>query len=853
MLDFLYTLFIAPLEFWMEKTLQWGFDHTQSWGWAIIVMSIVVSTVILPIYLKAEHWQEKERSIRKSFENDEAMIKRTFKGQERFAMITTMHRQAGYSPLLTLRSSIGFFLQIPFFFAAYHFLSHFEPLQGISFLGLSDLSKPDELFTVGGFAINVMPILMTIINIASALIYTQNLSKRDKYQLYGMAAIFLVLLYNAASGLVLYWTFNNVYSLIKNIVIEKTSRLNFAIALPKVSLNLNFLKRFHLFTIQRKIHNWSSLQELFWPATLLWLCLTFIYFPVKLYTSDPITFSFPLDGVVASLIGGCQLVIFVIFLVWFICRGNLRTSLSFLILTVLISSILFAFVFEHDLGAMDAFVFQKPEALKSKWNKFIDVGVIAFAIFLVWCIAKFNLIKPLKNFVTLSLVAVLGFSIFCASPYITNKDHLVTQQQNSNTPPEEVQKLFTFSKNGQNIVVLMLDMFTGGNMKQILAKDPNLSNELDGFIWYPDTMSSGSMTIFGLPGILGGEKLAAYNLLDKNRTETLEETINKEWANFLNYLGDKNYEVSVLEYTWLRRNIIEKYLNSSANLIQSNTMWGKLPLLWSKQHGIEYKSETIEPFKFFYTYGLFKVAPLSKQRKIYKNGKWRHAVHRAYTNQSHALRGLSQLDSLTSLSQVTESQKNQFKFIINELTHVPWSMDEQCLPINTVTENILSKEGTYPAHIQAEYCAIKSVSRWINWLKQNNVYDNTMIFVVSDHGNEDSEQIYTTWNGNPPKVGFHALMLLKGFNQRGKLTIDQSPMANFDVQELILKNMGKVEGLASNKMKRTRCTVLASSWMRSKHASNYFLGTEKICIQENLFEKEGWKISPINTVEGSQR
>lgn len=220
MLDFIYTLFIAPLEFGMDKALSWGYQLTGNWGWAIIIMSLIVNTVILPIYLKAEHWQEEERSIRKSFEEDEAMIKRAFKGQERFAMITTMHRQAGYSPLLTLRSSIGFFLQIPFFFAAYHFLSHFEPLQGISFLGLSDLSKPDELFSIGGFSVNFMPILMTVINIASALIYTKNLSKRDKYQLYGMAAIFLVLLYNAASGLVLYWTFNNIYSLAKNAILQ---------------------------------------------------------------------------------------------------------------------------------------------------------------------------------------------------------------------------------------------------------------------------------------------------------------------------------------------------------------------------------------------------------------------------------------------------------------------------------------------------------------------------------------------------------------------------------------------------------------------------------------------------------
>lgn len=216
MLDFVYTLFIAPLEFGMDKALSWGYQLTGNWGWAIIIMSLIVNTVILPIYLKAEHWQEEERAIRKSFEDDESMIKRTFKGQERFAMITTMHRLAGYSPLLTLRSSIGFFLQIPFFFAAYHLLSNFEPFHGVSFLGLSDLSKPDELFSICGLPFNLMPILMTVINIGSALIYTKNLSKRDKYQLYGMAAIFLVLLYNAASGLVLYWTFNNIYSLGKN-------------------------------------------------------------------------------------------------------------------------------------------------------------------------------------------------------------------------------------------------------------------------------------------------------------------------------------------------------------------------------------------------------------------------------------------------------------------------------------------------------------------------------------------------------------------------------------------------------------------------------------------------------------
>ena len=131
MLDFFYTILIAPLEYWMHAVLCWGYDRLHVWGWAIVVMSLVVNFVILPIYIKAESWQEEERAIRKRFEAKEAMIKAVFKGQERFAMISTMQRQAGYTPLLTLRSSIGFFLQIPFFFAAYHFLSPYDGDQSL--------------------------------------------------------------------------------------------------------------------------------------------------------------------------------------------------------------------------------------------------------------------------------------------------------------------------------------------------------------------------------------------------------------------------------------------------------------------------------------------------------------------------------------------------------------------------------------------------------------------------------------------------------------------------------------------------------------------------------------------------
>ena len=840
MLNFLYTLFIAPIEFWMEKALDWGFEHTQSWGWAIIVMSLVVNTVILPIYLKAEHWQEEERAIRKSFEKDEAMIKRTFKGQERFAMLTTMHRLAGYSPLLTLRSSIGFFLQIPFFIAAYHFLSHFDPLQGVSFMGLADLSKPDEMFNLGGFAINFMPILMTIINIGSALIYTQNLSKRDKYQLYGMAAIFLVLLYNAASGLVLYWTFNNIYSLGKNFVLHDAQKLFSGISLPKFNLRNSVQKVSQKSKFAFNNIPFESVQNLFWPASLLWLSITFIYFPIELYNSDPEAFSIPVSEVFASLLGTCQIFIFALFLIWFFSRGRIRTIVSYITVSCVLTSLVYAFVWQPDVGAMDAFILQKPQALKNPLNKYFDIGVLIVCLILTVALIQWKLIKQTRIIASLSIVAVLSlsvFNVFSLSAKTTSSDMQISDDQ----MPDSTKKMFTFSKNGKNVIVLMLDAFTGGNLKQVLEKHPDLTDELDGFTWYPDSISSGSVTIFGLPGILGGEEVAAYNLTDKKRTESLETTINKSWARFLNSLIKKGFYPSIFDYNWLDKDLISQYLEGNSNLIQSPTLWENLPNIWAARNKLEYKKNLVKMPDFFMVYGLYKMGARSKQNQLYNNGKWRSSISNNFA-QMRSLHWYSQLDSFFELSSVDPDAQSQFKFIINQTTHEPWNLDQNCIPISGTIKKQQNDDGTYTPHLKAEFCAMKAVIKWLNWMKQSQVYKNTLFVIVSDHGDRDSSQIFKMWDGKPPYTRMHSLLLVKPFNASGPLRTDYSPITNYDVPTIVFNELGEKMKKPWCSQDRLRQSVIHKSWIRSKQAENYLLAQRKINIKGNMFIKENWQI-----------
>lgn len=158
-----------------------------------------------------------ERNIQKKMKPEVDKIKTVFKGNEQYMILSTYYRQMHYHPIMSLRSAFGLLIQIPFFTAAYTCLSNMTALQGESFLFIKNMGSPDALFSIGSFNVNVLPIAMTLINMISGTIYTKGLSIRDKLQTYGLALVFVVLLYNSPAGLVMYWTMNNIFSLVKNI------------------------------------------------------------------------------------------------------------------------------------------------------------------------------------------------------------------------------------------------------------------------------------------------------------------------------------------------------------------------------------------------------------------------------------------------------------------------------------------------------------------------------------------------------------------------------------------------------------------------------------------------------------
>ncbi len=223
MLDALYTVVIYPLTQIIEFVFVFSQKVFKETGWSVAAVSAAISVLCLPLYAVAERWQQTERDAQKRLKPKVDKIRAVFAGDERYMILSAYYRQNRYHPAYALRGAFGLLIQVPFFIAAYSYLSHLEALKGARFLFIRDMGAPDSLLHVGRFALNVLPVAMTLINVAASAVYAKGFPAKEKAQLYGTALVFLVLLYNSPAGLVLYWTLNNVFSLAKNAV-QKTKR-----------------------------------------------------------------------------------------------------------------------------------------------------------------------------------------------------------------------------------------------------------------------------------------------------------------------------------------------------------------------------------------------------------------------------------------------------------------------------------------------------------------------------------------------------------------------------------------------------------------------------------------------------
>ena len=223
-MSFLYNLIIQPLVMVFDVLFTLFYGMFENAVISLFALSITVNLLVLPLYRKADLLQKEQQEKALKMKKWTDHIRKTFHGDQRFMMLSAYYKIEGYSPLSTLKEAGPLMLQIPFFIAAYRYISTIPLLRWSSCGPIESLIVPDGLISVAGITINVLPIIMTLINLVSGYFYTKGMLLRQKIQTYGITIVFLILLYNSPAGLVLYWIMNNLFSLCKNLYYTKFNK-----------------------------------------------------------------------------------------------------------------------------------------------------------------------------------------------------------------------------------------------------------------------------------------------------------------------------------------------------------------------------------------------------------------------------------------------------------------------------------------------------------------------------------------------------------------------------------------------------------------------------------------------------
>ena len=917
-LQAIYQFLFGPLELFFEVVYGVAFYIVDgNAGAAVIPLSLCLNFLLLPLYNRADAIQSEEHDRQQLMSPGVDHINRVFKGDERYMMLQAFYRVHAYKPLYALRSSLPLLLEIPFFVAAYHFLSNLADFHSTPFGPLANLAAPDGLLKLGSVTINLLPILMTGINILSSRIYAKDLSRKDKLQLYGMALIFLVLLYNSPSGLVFYWTLNNLFSLVKNLVNTARNRtaaacsamfalgvafLAYALFVNRTSSLSNLIlillgillqvPLFYHYVLRRK-NNITREPEVEKPkgkappifiiGCLFLTLLTGVLIPSSVVNASPAEFVVlmeycsPLWYVLSAflLAAGTFLLWFGLF--YYLARAQIRWIMEAGICVLSVCAVVDYMFFGTNLGNLSPMLQYDIDFHYSMKECLINIGVlllVGLAVLGLWSRKK----KIVQAVFPVLILAVAGMSVYNISGVrseLPQIKKLAEQEKGAKAS-------FTFSRNGKNVVVFMLDRAISSYIPYLFQEKPELAMQFDGFTWYPNTLTFGSCTIIGSPSLFGGYEYTPEEL-NRRSSEALVDKHNEALTVLPVLFSEAGYEVTVCDppyagYTEIPDlSVFEGY----ASIQAYNTGYSQ----FRDQHELLAGKQKIWDRNFF-CYSLMKVSPLIVQSSLYQGGRYfntqdmdsmlgqtQFILGRSLSNgvAEDFLNSYSVLCALPEMTRISDDSQNAFLMMKNDTAHNVMMLQEPQYEPELFVDNtaydaehedrftidgrtLLTDTPYKMLTYQSNMAALLRLGAWFDLLREQGVYDNTRIILVADHGysmEQFGDMLFGESPGlNPEDVmAYNPLLMVKDFGGKG-FQVDHRFMTNADTPALALSGLleapvnpftGKVITTAAKNAEEYHIFYTRITDPRVNNGNTFLPGRWYALTGQNVFDTSAWR------------
>jgi YidC/Oxa1 family membrane protein insertase len=181
-----------------------------SYAWAIVVLTLIIKTVLWPMQNKATASMKRMSALqplmtqlREKYKDDPARLN---------AEVMQLYKDYQVNPF---GGCLPMLVQIPIFFGFYNMLGKAVELRNSSFLWVQDLSQPDTVARLLNFPINVLPLIMAVTMFVQMAIQPKSGDPAQQRIFMFMPLIFIFFCYNFASALALYWTVQNLFSIVQ--------------------------------------------------------------------------------------------------------------------------------------------------------------------------------------------------------------------------------------------------------------------------------------------------------------------------------------------------------------------------------------------------------------------------------------------------------------------------------------------------------------------------------------------------------------------------------------------------------------------------------------------------------------
>lgn len=344
-------------------------------------------------------------------------------------------------------------------------------------------------------------------------------------------------------------------------------------------------------------------------------------------------------------------------------------------------------------------------------------------------------------------------------------------------------------------------------MPYIFEQFPYFREQLDGFVLFPNAISSANLTMPTIATLIGGEHYTAINM--NKRAKKLTTQIDKAFIDVANAFAQGGFSVNIISPVGTNVLIAQRQMLDGATITDYSTQ--QFVDFYAKSEGFFDEVIQMRDFSLRFDtfqlllYGAFKFVPEFYVRgTIYNNGYWHFS--RTQRAKSHTATAINYASTLYAFTRTLNAQspKPTFKFLYSPITHSPYGAyfdGKKCdfftpktawddYPHKKISQNpMYSMYKSYYQHYDAEACAIAYLADFVENLKNAGIYDNTQIFIVSDHSGNDNINFPLPNDNYYNNIRPDVILMFKDFGVHGTLQMDSRLMANYDIVSIFCDNL----------------------------------------------------------------